>query len=77
MIDAGGLLCVTREALPRVLQELIVDAAARERMIDAALGVIRREQGATTRNEMLLRELLQETIHAHAPVQPRSQAGRA
>ena len=77
LIDAGGLLCVTREALPRVLQELIVDAAARERMIDAALGVIRREQGATTRNEMLLRELLQETIHAHAPVQSRSQAGRA
>ena len=77
LIDAGGLLCVTREALPRVLQELIADSAARERMIEAALGVIRREQGATTRNEMLLRELLQETIHAHAPVQPRSQAGGA
>ena len=66
LLDAGGMLCVTREALPRVLQELIVDAAARERMIDAALGVIRREQGATMRNEMLLRELLQETIHARA-----------
>ena len=66
LIEAGGMLCVTREALPRVLQELIVDAAARERMIDAAMGVIRREQGATMRNEMLLRELLQETIHARA-----------
>ena len=66
LIEAGGLVCVTREALPRVLQELIADAATRERMIDAALGVIRREQGATMRNEMLLRELLQETIHARA-----------
>ena len=66
LLDAGGMLCVTREALPRVLQELIADAATRERMIDAALGVIRREQGATMRNEMLLRELLQETIHARA-----------
>ena len=66
LLDAGGMLCVTREALPRVLQELIVDASARQRLVDAALGVIRREQGATMRNEMLLRELLQETIHAHA-----------
>lgn len=66
LLDAGGMLCVTREALPRVLQELIVDAAARQRLVDAALGVIRREQGATMRNEMLLRELLQETIHARA-----------
>ena len=66
LLDAGGMLCVTREALPRVLQELIVDAAARQRLVDAALGVIRREQGATMRNEMLLRELLQETIHSHA-----------
>ena len=68
LLDAGGLLCVTREALPRVLQELIADAAARERMIDAAMGVIRREQGATTSNEMLLRELLQDTLQARAPV---------
>lgn len=74
LLDAGGLLCVTREALPRVLQELIADAAARERMIDAAMGVIRREQGATVRNEMLLRELLQETIHARAQ---RATLGRA
>ncbi len=74
LLDAGGMVCVTREALPRVLQELIADAAARERMIDAALGVIRREQGATMRNEMLLRELLQETIHARAQ---RATAGRA
>ena len=66
LLDAGGLLCVTREALPRVLQELIADAAARERMIDAAMGVIRREQGATTSNEMLLRELLQDTLQARA-----------
>ena len=66
LLDAGGMLCVTREALPRVLQELIVDASARQRLVDAALGVIRREQGATMRNEMLLRELLQETIHARA-----------
>jgi 3-deoxy-D-manno-octulosonic-acid transferase len=66
LLDAGGMLCVTREALPRVLQELIVDAAARQRLVDAALGVIRREQGATMRNEMLLRELLQETIHSRA-----------
>ena len=66
LLEAGGMLCVTREALPRVLQELIADAATRERMIDAALGVIRREQGATMRIEMLLRELLQETIHARA-----------
>ncbi|MEI6274275.1 MAG: glycosyltransferase N-terminal domain-containing protein, partial [Phycisphaerae bacterium] len=40
LLDAGGMVCVTREALPRVLQELIADAAARERMIDAAMGVI-------------------------------------
>ena len=66
LLDAGGMLCVTREALPRVLQELIVDASARQRLVDAALGVIRREQGATMRNEMLLRELLQETIQARA-----------
>jgi 3-deoxy-D-manno-octulosonic-acid transferase len=66
LLDAGGMLCVTREALPRVLQELIVDASARQRLVDAALGVIRREQGATMRNEMLLRELLQETIHSRA-----------
>ena len=66
LLDAGGLLCVTREALPRVLQELIADAAARERMIDAAMGVIRREQGATNSNEMLLRELLQDTLQARA-----------
>ena len=66
LLDAGGLVCVTREALPRVLQELIADAAARERMIDAAMGVIRREQGATTSNEMLLRELLQDTLQARA-----------
>lgn len=77
LLEAGGLLCVTRQALPRVLQELIADAAARQRMIDAALGVIRREQGATMRNEMLLRELLQETIHARAPVEPHLAAGRA
>ena len=74
LLDAGGMLCVTREALPRVLQELIVDASARQRLVDAALGVIRREQGATMRNEMLLRELLQETIHARAQ---RTTAGRA
>ena len=74
LLDAGGMLCVTREALPRVLQELIVDAFARQRLVDAALGVIRREQGATMRNEMLLRELLQETIHARAQ---RTTAGRA
>ena len=66
LLDAGGMVCVTREALPRVLQELIADAAARERMIDAAMGVIRREQGATTSNEMLLRELLQDTLQARA-----------
>ncbi len=66
LLDAGGMVCVTREALPRVLQELIADAAARERMIDAAMGVIRREQGATTGNEMLLRELLQDTLQARA-----------
>lgn len=74
LLDAGGMLCVTREALPRVLQELIVDASARQRLVDAALGVIRREQGATMRNEMLLRELLQETIHARAQ---RATVGRA
>ncbi|MEI6272236.1 MAG: glycosyltransferase N-terminal domain-containing protein [Phycisphaerae bacterium] len=74
LLDAGGMLCVTREALPRVLQELIVDASARQRLVEAALGVIRREQGATMRNEMLLRELLQETIHARAQ---RATAGRA
>jgi len=74
LLDAGGMLCVTREALPRVLQELIVDASARQRLVDAALGVIRREQGATMRNEMLLCELLQETIHARAQ---RATAGRA
>jgi len=56
------------------LQELIVDASARQRLVEAALGVIRREQGATMRNEMLLREVLQETIHARAQ---RATAGRA
>ncbi len=74
LLESAGMMCVTREALPRVLQELIADAAARQRMIDAALEVIRREQGATKRNEMLLRELLQETIQVRVP---QEQAGGA
>ncbi|MCE9618975.1 MAG: hypothetical protein K8R92_03590 [Planctomycetes bacterium] len=66
LIEAGGLLSVSREALSRTLRQLIVNGAQRQSMIDAAMGVIKREQGATLRNEQLLHELLQETLAARS-----------
>jgi 3-deoxy-D-manno-octulosonic-acid transferase len=74
LIEAGALVSVDREALPRTLQELLVDASRRQDMGEAALAVIRREQGATERNERLIDELLRESLLARGRGQPAAPA---
>lgn len=73
LLAGDGLLQTTADQLPRVLRELLADAARRAELAQNGRRVIRMHQGATDKNARIILQALSAAIGGDKPKNPPSQ----